>query len=71
MYDEAVAQNTPGVFDRYKELNQINQEALDAMRAKNITRKQALEAMKSRLAERDGKTVDARIAAYQQGQRSN
>ena len=71
LYDEAVAQNTSGVFDRYKELNQINQEALDAMRAKNITRKQALEAMKSRLAERDGKTVDARIAAYQQGQRSN
>lgn len=69
LYDEAIAQNTPGVFDKYRDLNQINQNTLDAMKAKNVSRKQALEAMKNRLAARDGKTFDARVTNYQQAAR--
>lgn len=65
LYDEAIAQNTPGICDKYMELNQINQDALNAMRAKNITRKKALSAMKSRLAICD-LNVSSKLAGYKQ-----
>ncbi len=65
LYDEAIAQNTPGICNKYRELNQINQDALNAMRAQNITRKKALSAMKSRLAIRDS-NVSGKLAGYKQ-----
>ena len=67
LYDEAIAQNTPSVCSKCMDLNQMNQQSLDARRADQAARKEALNAMKQRLANRDGKkNVDARIAKYQQ-----
>ncbi len=67
LYEEAGKQNTPSVYEKYKELNEMNQGSIMANRAANNGRKEKLNALKARLESRDGADkLAARISKYQQ-----
>ena len=68
MFEEAKAQNTPCIFEKYGDIIALEADVLAARKQKNTDRKQQLEQFKAKFENRDKKAeIDKRITDMQRG----